>query len=65
MSKKVNKTKAIREALGKTRELGPKEIAEQLNKQGVKVTAQYVSMIKSKLRQGSIRLQNKPATMPI
>ena len=52
MSKKMNKTQAIKEALAKNPEIGPKELAEQLNKAGVKVTAQYVSMIKSKLKQG-------------
>jgi arginine repressor len=46
---KVNKSKAIREALAAHKGKSPKEVAEILNKEGVKVTAMFVSNIKSKL----------------
>lgn len=43
--RKQSKTDAIREALKETE--SPKEVAAMLNKQGFKVTAQYVSTIKT------------------
>jgi hypothetical protein len=46
----VNKSEAIRVALKEHRGKKPKEIAAILNEQGVRVTAQYVSVIKGTLK---------------
>ncbi len=43
----VNKSQAIREALAANPGKSPAEIAEELQAQGLKVNAQYVSTIKS------------------
>lgn len=51
---KINKSAAIKEALAKHRDKGPKEIAALLTKDGIKVTPLYVSNIKS-LAQKKIR----------
>lgn len=45
--KKLSKTDAIRAALRESANGSPSEVAEKLNKQGIKVTAQYVSTIKA------------------
>ena len=45
--KKLSKTDAIRAALRQSANGSPSEVAEKLNKQGIKVTAQYVSTIKA------------------
>jgi hypothetical protein len=44
---KTNKSAAIRDALKANPSKGPKEIAEMLAKEGVKVSAMYVSNIKA------------------
>lgn len=43
----VSKTDAIRNALKATKGGSPSAVAEKLNKQGIKVTPQYVSTIKA------------------
>lgn len=49
MAKKaaVNKSQAIRDALAKNPDKSPSEIAEMLKSDGITITAQYVSTIKS------------------
>lgn|GEM_PF-2623740 len=44
---KLSKTDAIRAELKASKNGSPSEIADKLNKQGIKVTAQYVSTIKA------------------
>lgn len=44
---KINKTKAIKDYMAEHPEDGPKAVAEALRKQGIHITAQYVSTIKS------------------
>lgn len=44
---KLSKTDAIRNALKATKGGSPSAVAERLNKQGIKVTPQYVSTIKA------------------
>lgn len=72
MAKKrsVNKSQAIREALQAHPNKSPKEIAELLQGQGVKVTAQYVSMIKSASKKSKRTVRRrlpsaKPAQHPV
>ncbi|GIX04024.1 MAG: hypothetical protein KatS3mg113_1030 [Planctomycetaceae bacterium] len=43
----VNKSQAIRDALAAHPEKTPREIAEMLKSQGIDVSAQYVSVVKS------------------
>jgi hypothetical protein len=43
----VNKSQAIRDALAADPDKSPAEIAEELQDQGLKINAQYVSTIKS------------------
>jgi hypothetical protein len=45
--KKLSKTDAIRDALKNSANGSPSEVAAKLNKQGIKVTPQYVSTIKA------------------
>ena len=52
---KTNKSAAIKEALKANADKGPSEIAEMLKKQGVKVTATYVSNIKTTMGNGKKR----------
>ena len=49
MAKKaaVNKSQAIRDALAKNPDKSPSEIADMLKSDGISITAQYVSTIKS------------------
>lgn len=42
-----NKTQAIKDYMRENPDAGPKRVAEALTKQGIKVSAQYVSTIKS------------------
>lgn len=49
----MNKTASIRAELQKDPNQSPKKLAEKLTSQGVKVSAAYVSTIKSKLKTGS------------
>ena len=44
---KKSKTDAIRDALKESKDGSPTEVAAKLNKQGIKVTPQYVSTIKA------------------
>lgn len=44
---KKSKTEAIRDALKNSADGSPSEVAAKLNKQGIKVTPQYVSTIKA------------------
>lgn len=48
--KKVNKTQAIKDALESSSSGSPSEIAESLTKSGIKVSAAYVSTVKSDMR---------------
>lgn len=48
----VNKTAAIKDYLSSNPDAGPKDVAAALTDKGLKVTAQYVSTIKSKLGLG-------------
>ena len=48
--KKVNKTQAVRDYLNDHPKAGSSEIAAALTKNGIKITANYVSNIKSKSR---------------
>lgn len=57
-SKGVNKSEMIRDALAKHPDKSPSEIAELLK--DVKVTAAYVSMIKSKAKNQSGKTAKKP-----
>ena len=59
---KVNKTAAIKEALKANPGKGPKEIAEIVTKQGVKVTAMYVSTIKSTMGKKKGKRGRKPGS---
>ena len=45
--KKVNKTQAIKDALARSPSGSPSEIAAQLAESGIKVSAAYVSTVKS------------------
>ena len=45
--KQISKTDAIRNALKESKDGSPTEVAAKLNKQGIKVTPQYVSTIKA------------------
>lgn len=59
---KVNKSAAIREALKANPDKGPKEIAEIMGKQGVKVTPLYVSTIKSTMGKKKGKRGRKPSS---
>lgn len=48
--KKVNKTQAVKEYMSQNRKASPKEVSEALTKQGIEVSPNYVSTIKSKLK---------------
>ena len=54
--KSQNKTQAIKQYMEEHPDAGPKKVAEALSKAGIKVSAQYVSTIKSnhKRRQPSL-----------
>lgn len=54
----INKSQAIRDALRAHRDKSPSEIAELLKAQGVDVNAQYVSTIKSNMKNTSKALRN-------
>ena len=43
----VNKTQEIKDYMREHHGAGPKEVASELNKKGIEVSAQYVSTIKS------------------
>ncbi len=45
--RKVNKTQVVTDALAKDPDASPKELAAKLTKQGIKMSAGYVSTIKS------------------
>ena len=47
---KVNKSQAVRDALKANPEVGPKETAETLTKQGIEVSAGFVSTIKTQAK---------------
>jgi hypothetical protein len=47
---KINKTQAVREYLTANPEAGPTVVVAALKKQGIKITANYVSGIKGKLK---------------
>lgn len=51
----VNKSQAIRDALRDHPDKSPKEIADMLAAEGMKVNAQYVSTIKSNAKIKSVR----------
>ena len=55
---KTNKSAAIKEALKANAGKGPREIAEMLSKEGVKVTPTYISNVKSKM--GTSTKKGKP-----
>jgi DNA adenine methylase len=57
----VNKSQAIRDMLGKMPDSGPTEVAEALKKDGIKVTPNFVSMIKGKMKGGSSPKKGKRA----
>lgn len=57
---KVNKSKAIREALAAHKGKSPKEIAELVTKGGVKVDASYVSNIKATMGKKKKSKKGKP-----
>ena len=46
-AKKTNKTKAIKTYMEKNPQAKPKQVSQALAKQGIKVSPQYVSTIKS------------------
>lgn len=48
--KKVNKTQAIKDALNSSSSGSPSEIAAALTKSGIKVSAAYVSTVKSDMK---------------
>lgn len=48
--KEVNKSQAIRDALQANPSRSPSEIATALNAKGIKVNAQYVSVVKSSMK---------------
>jgi len=52
-NEEVNKSQAIRDALRANRSKTPAEIAEMLTAKGIEVNAQYVSTIKSNMRNTS------------
>jgi len=47
---KVNKTQVIRDYLAENPDTAPKEVAATLSKQGLSVTANYVSTIKTNMK---------------
>lgn len=47
---KVNKTQVVTDALAKDPDASPKELAAKLTKRGIKMSAGYVSTIKSSLK---------------
>ena len=49
---KVNKSKAVREFMAANPTAAPKEASETLTKQGIKLTANHVANIKSKMAAG-------------
>ena len=59
---KTNKSAAIREALKAHADKSPKEIAEIVSKQGVKVTPTYVSNIKATTGKGKKKGNRGPKT---
>lgn len=54
----INKSQAIRDALRANRDKAPSEIAELLKAQGVDVNAQYVSTVKSNMKNTSKAVRN-------
>jgi hypothetical protein len=65
MSRKPGaKTQAVRQALNANPEKLPKEIAEILTAEGLQVSANYVSTIKSKLKMKGKRKQKAAAPVP-
>ncbi len=46
----VSKTQAIKDYMKQNREAGPKEVAEGLKAQGIKITPAYVSTVKTGLK---------------
>jgi len=66
MAKKssVNKSQAIRDALRDHPDKSPKEIADMLAAEGMKINAQYVSTIKSnaKIKSNRTVLRRKPTS---
>jgi hypothetical protein len=59
----VNKSQMIRDALKANRRKTPSEIAEILKEQGLQVTGQYVSTIKSNWKKARRRNARKALTM--
>ena len=59
----VNKSQMIRDALKANRRKTPSEIAELLKEQGLQVTGQYVSTIKSNWKKSRRRNARKGLTM--
>ena len=51
-AKGVSKSKAIREYMAANRNAGPKAVAEALGEQGIKVSAAFVSTVKSMAKKG-------------
>lgn len=60
----VNKSEEIRKALKANPGMKPKEIAEMLTAAGVPVNAQYVSVIKGKMKPRKGRPGRKPGRKP-
>ena len=56
---KVNKSQLIRDALAASENASPKEIAETLAQQGVKVSPAFVSMIKFKAKPAAKKPRGK------
>jgi hypothetical protein len=46
----ISKTESIRQALANFPDLGPKEVAEQLTRQGLDISAGYVSTVKASMK---------------
>ena len=65
--KSRNKSAAIRDYKSKNPKAKPREIAKELNRRGVKVSAQYVSTILSTARrqEGETRRRGRPSNVAI
>ena len=60
--KRVNKTQAIKDALTQNPKASPKEISAMLSGRGLRISAIYVSNIKTKLRAKKKKQTRKKAT---